>query len=130
MVPFLKLLLSLIVMFCALLGIRLKGVESPLFALITRGLLTGALYFFLELIASANLMSGLWEMSSDFIWAFRYQSAEESDANRKKYIETYARSCLPLRFAIGNFYFMEREAKLTLAAFLITGTANLLVAFK
>ena len=129
-VPSLKFLFSLIAMMCALIAMRLNVDNSPGLALLVRGLFVSAAYFYAALLVVANVTSTLYERSTRLIWNFEHVPAATCNPKDYKHIRACARSMTPLRFAIGNFYYMEREAKLTLASFLLIGTGNLLIAFK
>jgi len=71
-------------------------------------------------------------MSRESIREFRRRATVENQDDRDglKYVRAVARSLHPIRFGIGGLYYLEREAKLTLMNFLVTGTGNLLIAFK
>ena len=117
-------------MMCALIAMRLNVDNSPGLALLVRGLFVTAAYLYATLFVVANATSTLYERSTRLIWNFEHVAAATGNPSDYKHIKACARSMKPLRFAIGNFYYMERKAKLTLASFLLTGTGNLLIAFK
>ena len=126
-VPGLKFMVSLAAMTTFLIGIRLKHTDV-LTGVLSHALFVTALYLFSILMLGTHLVSGLWIISSNFLW--RFSQIGGYDKEERKYVRSYARSFQPLRFAVGSFYNMEREAKLTFADKLATGTANLLIAFK
>ena len=127
--PGLKCVMCLLIMFCVLLSTHLRiqlGV-----GLVMRCLGISAVYMFIALFLAASMMSGQWQLSKDFIWAFKHQKTDSTTSPlNRKYITACARSMCPLRIRMAGFYYMEREAKLTLVSFLATGTGNLLIAFK
>jgi len=132
-VPGFKLMLSIMLIFYVVTSVKITSaeVDSPELVLLVRVLSpAAALYIFLILMACANAMSGLWEASRIFLWNVRHKPGQHGGGWSKKLIDSHARSCMLLRFAVGPFYYMEREAKLTLLNFLTTGVANLLIATK
>ena len=121
-------------MLCLLVATMASTPDSPGLSLLRRSLALITPYAFLRLMGTANMMTELWRLSTAFIVAFRHGGRDGSDPNavvaNANYLHCFCRSLTPLRFAIGGFYHMEQEARMTLASFLATGTANLLIAFK
>ena len=99
---------------------------------ITRGLMLGAVYHFINVSAAAAMMSNMWEMSILFIRKISVicSLGKMEGMNSGKYLGRCVRSLAPIRVAVGEFYYMEHDAKLTLMSFLVAGTGTVLVTFK
>lgn len=81
-------------------------------------------------ILAANMMSSLWEKSYDYIREFNISIATNDGVTPSKELAAIAKSLFPLRFAVGGIYYMDKSAKLSLIAFLISGTTNFLLTFE
>ena len=139
-VPGIKYLVSLAGMTAVLVGVRVKLEQSIGATLFLRCMLLSGVYGLLIVIAGASMMTNLWKMSTTFIANFkRVQPSFEFQQNAHLgspgvpvtiYVRACSKSLMTLRFAVGSFYYMEREARLTLASCLLAGTGNMLIAFK
>ena len=138
LVPGIKYLLGLIGMGVVMIGVRVKVADSPFVSMFLQCLMLGGFCILVTEMVAASMMTNLWKMSHSFISDFKLMrmgseykhSGKPSHQSIAKYTRACARSLKTLRFAVGSFYYMEREARLTLASFLMTGSANLLIVFK
>ena len=125
--PAIKFFTALLWMFCVVASVRIRatrGIGAGVLALI---IFLCGLHAFAVLIAGSNMMSSVWDMSLSFIRKFKNQ-AEKVKHRRRKHIRLNSVSFLPLRFTVGIFYYMDREAIVALTRFLTTGAADLLIA--
>lgn len=130
-VPIHKLGFCTLFMVSLAISILMNDNESLELFIICRTLFLAALYCLLVLALTVQMMSELWSLSTVSIYNFKHQQRRMDDNNSaRKLVRSYARSFPPLRFSVGNFYYMEQEAKMTLAGLLMKGTADILIAFK
>ena len=123
-----------------LVGVRVNIEQSIGATFLLRCLLLTGVYLLLIVIAGASMITNLWKMSTIFIADFkRVQPSFEFQQNRQPgspavtaaiYVRACSKSLMTLRFAVGSFYYMEREARLTFASYLLAGTGDMLIAFK
>ena len=133
--------MSLVAMGCVLVASRLWSMEpadvppgAPLMCAIFSAI---AVYMFTLLLVAGNVMSEVNRVSAMHLRKLRHAKACKRSAEGLGNLETHPieylrRSALvlqPLRFDVAGLYYMETNAKLTLANFFLTGTADLLLAF-
>jgi hypothetical protein len=78
-------------------------------------------------IIAATMMSTVWNSGQIFVQNLKCMTTTQLGENERKMAKTMVRSLAPIRVTIGGMYHMEKEAKLTLINFVVTGTTNMLL---
>lgn len=128
-VPTIKYIGSFVGMTCVMIAIYMKNIDGIIPAIIRYGHFVFAFYSFVMSTVAINLMSSVWQTSCQFNWDFKHNLILKCRNPKmlKKYVLCTVTSFRPLRFQIGGTYYLDKEAKLTYADFLISGTASALI---
>jgi len=127
LIPCLKLvvLLGLVVSFFALVRLRADMDAISLF------LIPATLCATVILVVPISLvMSSLYEISKKIQEILSQTKQEFSDIETRNYFEHQLKSCGLIRCKVGNMYYMEAEAKLTMLNHTVSALVFLLVNFK
>ena len=82
----------------------------------------------LLVIPMSIVMSSLYDISSKFNRNISIRTHRiGANQNRKRVLEGQLKSCLLIRCQVGNFYYMEAQAKLTLVHNVLNGIVFLMV---
>ena len=83
-VPALKFCIILLCIFCFVMGISLKNVQSAAILALARGLIATGVYVFVSLVAFGSMMCSLWEVATRFIIKFRQEKVHNADRATRK----------------------------------------------
>jgi len=90
----------------------------------------GAFSCIIILIPTTIIMSNLYDTSVQFRLKLLPGIHRLTDPRMKKALEFALKSCSLIRFKVGNWYFMEAKAKLTLMHNLVNGVVFVMVNLK
>ena len=97
LVPGFKCTLGLFIMMSMLISTRLQSriqgnsTADTILPYISRGLMLAAVYHFINLTTSSNMLSNLWKMSTAFVWEFRRRRLQ-GKMEKRKYVDACAQS--------------------------------------